>query len=195
MATKLDFEKEFLLNYKKIGLNDDEALLLLLAYAIVQNGTKFVNPSDLTYLCSFSSTKIDVVYSSLTKKGYISTDILENGSVVTSFDNTIKALKELQTEKEDEVNDEEIKDMMEKFFGRPLTAIEYDVIQNWKDKKYPASLIKAACDLASQIGNKSIRYIDTIIFEENKKKELGDEEYQRRQQETIDISKVDWLNK
>ena len=62
-------------------------------------------------------------------------------------------------------------------------------------KKYDFALIKASCEIAAQTGNKSIRYIDTIIFEENKKLELGVEEYQRNQQETIELSNVDWLNK
>ena len=84
---------------------------------------------------------------------------------------------------------------MEKFFTRPLSPLEYDVIQGWKNKKQEFALIKAACEIASQSGNKSIRYIDTIIFEENKKNEIGAEEYQKRQQETIELSTVDWLNK
>ena len=84
---------------------------------------------------------------------------------------------------------------MQNFFNRPLSPLEYDVIQGWKSKKYDFALIKASCEIAAQTGNKSIRYIDTIIFEENKKLELGVEEYQRNQQETIELSKVDWLNK
>ena len=84
---------------------------------------------------------------------------------------------------------------MQSFFNRPLSPLEYDVIQGWKNKKYPFALIKAASELALQSGNKSIRYIDTIIYEENKKQEIGEEEYQKRQQETIELSKVDWLNK
>ena len=91
--------------------------------------------------------------------------------------------------------EEDIFKYMQNFFNRPLSPLEYDVIQVWKSKKYDFALIKASCEIAAQTGNKSIRYIDTIIFEENKKLELGVEEYQRNQQETIELSKVDWLNK
>lgn len=197
--TCLNFERLLLLNYKKLGLSDDEALILLQTYALVESGNKFVNPSDLAFLCNFTSTKIDVIYSSLTKKGYIDTDILPNGSVITTFKKLTKELLETLTisleEKGEKEENEDIFAYMEKFFGRLLTPLEYDVIQNWKMKKYSLKLIKAACDIATQTGNKSIRYIDTIIFEESKKKELGEEEYQKRQQETIELSRIDWLNK
>ena len=62
-------------------------------------------------------------------------------------------------------------------------------------KKYEFALIKSACEIAAQTGNKSIRYIDTIIYEESKKMEMGAEEYQKREQETIELSTIDWLNK
>ena len=62
-------------------------------------------------------------------------------------------------------------------------------------QNYEINLIKAACEVAMQTNNKSIRYIDTIIFEENKKQEIGAEEYQKREQETIELSTIDWLNK
>ena len=84
---------------------------------------------------------------------------------------------------------------MQNFFTRPLSPLEYDVIQTWKSKNYNFTLIKAACEIAALNNNKSIRYIDTIIFEEAKKEEIGAEEYQKRQQETVDLSNIDWLNR
>ena len=200
----INFARLLTLNYKKIGLTDDEYLLLSITYELVQTGTKFVNPSDLALLCNFSTTKIDVVYSGLIAKKFVSNEFSPSGSIYTSFDGIVKKLLECL---DDEVDEQEAKDKkakiveedvfkyMQSFFNRPLSPLEYDVIQGWKTKKYDFALIKAACEIAAQTGNKSIRYIDTIIFEENKKLELGVEEYQRSQQETIELSKVDWLNK
>ena len=200
----INFARLLTLNYKKIGLSDDEYVLLSITYELVQTGTKFVNPSDLALLCNFSTTKIDVVYSGLIAKGFIKNEFSPTGTIYTSFDGIVKKLLGCL---EDEVDEQEAKDKkakivqedifkyMQNFFNRPLSPLEYDVIQGWKNKKYEFALIKAACEIASQTGNKSIRYIDTIIFEENKKNEIGAEEYQKRQQETIELSTVDWLNK
>ena len=200
----INFARLLTLNYKKIGLSDDEYILLSITYELVQTGTKFVNPSDLALLCNFSTTKIDVVYSGLISKNFIKNEFSPSGTIYTSFDGIVKKLLECL---DDEVDIQEAKtkkskivkedffEYMEKFFTRPLSPLEYDVIQGWKNKKYEFALIKAACEIAAQTGNKSIRYIDTIIFEENKKNEIGAEEYQKREQETIELSTVDWLNK
>lgn len=200
----INFERLLTLNYKKIGLTDDEFLLLCITYELVQTGTLFVNPQDLALLCNFSTTKIDVVYSGLISKKLVSNEINENREIYTSFDGICKKLLACLDDEVDTQNalnikakivEEDVFKYMQTFFNRPLSPLEYDVIQGWKNKKYEFALIKAACELASQSGNKSIRYIDTIIFEENKKQEMGDEEYQKRQQETIELSTIDWLNK
>lgn len=200
----INFARLLTLNYKKIGLSDDEYLLLSITYELVQTGTKFVNPSDLALLCGFTTTKIDVVYSGLIEKKLISNEFNSSGSIYTSFDGIVKKLLScLEDEvdvqeakdKKDKIVEEDIFKYMQSFFNRPLSPLEYDVIQTWKNKKYSFVLIKAACEIAMQSNNKSIRYIDTIIFEENKKEEIGELEYQKRQQETIELSKIDWLNK
>lgn len=200
----INFARLLTLNYKKIGLSDDEYLLLSITYELVQTGTKFVNPSDLALLCGFTTTKIDVVYSGLIEKKLISNEFNSSGSIYTSFDGIVKKLLgcledevdvQEAKDKKDKIVEEDIFKYMQSFFNRPLSPLEYDVIQSWKNKKYSFVLIKAACEIAMQSNNKSIRYIDTIIFEENKKEEIGELEYQKRQQETIELSKIDWLNK
>ena len=200
----INFARLLTLNYKKIGLSDDEYILLSITYELVQTGTKFVNPSDLALLCGFTTTKIDVVDSGLIEKKLLSNEFNSSGSIYTSFDGIVKKLLScLEDEvdvqeakdKKDKIVEEDIFKYMQSFFNRPLSPLEYDVIQTWKNKKYSFVLIKAACEIAMQSNNKSIRYIDTIIFEENKKEEIGELEYQKRQQETIELSKIDWLNK
>ena len=200
----INFERLLTLNYKKIGLSDDEFVLLSITYELVQTGTKFVNPSDLALLCGFTPTKIDVVFSELIRKKLVSNEFNSNGAIYTSFNGIVEKLRGCL---EDEVDEQQAKDKKEKiveedifkymqnFFNRPLSPLEYDVIQSWKNKKYDFVLIKAASEIAAQSNNKSIRYIDTIIFEEAKKEEIGAEEYQKRQQETIELSNIDWLNK
>ena len=177
----INFERLLTLNYKKIGLNDDEFILLLITYELVQTGTKFVNPSDLALLCNFTPTKIDVVYSGLIAKKLVSNEFTNSGVMFTSFDGIVKKLLsclddevDLQEakDKKDKIAEEDVFKYMQSFFNRPLSPLEYDVIQSWKNKKYEFALIKAACEIAAQTGNKSIRYIDTMIFESNKKKQI-----------------------
>ena len=198
-----DFQTILALNYKNIGLTDDEYVVLSITYALCKDGQRFVNPTDLALLCNFSNTKIDVVISGLISKKYISNEFDSNGNIATSFNGIEDVLlqivkKEIENKaikNESEQLNVNIAKYMEEFFNRPLSPLEFDVIQSWKNKKYDFDTIKAACDIAAQNGNRSIRYIDTVIFEETRKQNLGTEEYQRRQQETIELSNVDWLNK
>lgn len=194
------------LNYKKMGISDDEFVILLLTYTLIKTGNEFINPSDLALLCNYTVTKIDVLYTNLIAKGLIKTDVCEDGKVKTNLNELYKKLCEIWVndyqkkyqvkENKDKPNDSKnIFNLFEKFFGRPLSPLEYDIINGWIEKKYSYEEIKLALDICAQSPNHSIRYIDTILFEEHKKKQMSEEEYQSRLQETIELSKIDWLNK
>lgn len=200
----LDVEKMLILNYKKLGLNDDEVILLLLTYTLYQTGNTFINPSDLALFSNFTVTKIDVLYTNLIAKRWIQTHIDEKGIVQTDLSLMHQKLNELyvnewqQRQKKEEKKEETEKNvftLFENFFGRPLSPLEYDIINGWLDKKYTYEEIQLAVNLCAQSANHSIRYIDTILFEEHKKKQLSETEYQNQLQETIELSKIDWLNK
>ncbi len=199
----LNVEKMLILNYKKLGLSDDEAMILLLTHTLYQAGNTFINPSDLALLSNFTVTKIDVLYTNLIAKGWIKTQIDENGKVQTDLSFLHQKLNELyfkewqqkQKKIEKPQEDQNVFVLFEKFFGRPLSPLEYDIINGWLDKKYTYEEIQMAVDLCAQSANHSIRYIDTILFEEHKKKQLSEAEYQNQLQETIELSKIDWLNK
>ena len=115
----INFERLLTLNYKKIGLSDDEYLLLSITYELVQTGTKFVNPADLSLLCNFTPVKIDVVYSGLIEKKLISNEFSKNNTVYTSFDGIVKKLLSCL---EDEVDIQEAKD-------RKSKIVEEDVFE------------------------------------------------------------------
>lgn len=194
-------EKMLLLHYKKLGLTDDEVLILLLTYTLIETGTPFINPNDLALFSNFSITKIDVIFSSLTTKGWILTVIDEHGHAKSSVQPLIEKLYDIlfqQNKKEknkETADNKEIYALFENFFARPLSPLEYDIINGWLKKGYTKQQIQAALDISKLNTNHSIRYIDTILFEEDKRKELSDEDYERRLQETIELSQIDWLNK
>lgn len=198
----INVERLLVLNYKKLGLNDDELVILLLTYALLKSGNQFINPSDLALLSNFTETKIDVIFTSLYAKGLIKTEISSEGKVNTNMDELIKlitlqltkAIKPLEKVKKEEDNTS-LYQLLETFFGRPLSPLEIDIIDGWIEKKYSLEMIKNCIEMSNNQANRSIRYLDTILFEENKKKEMSATEYQDRLQETIELSKIDWLNK
>ena len=200
----LKVERMLILNYKKLELSDDELVILLLTYTLYKTGNTFINPSDLALFSSFTVTKIDVLYTNLIAKGWIKTQVDENGKVKTDLSTLFEKLsecyfknieqKQKSKQKDDDTNSN-VFILFEQFFGRPLSPLEYDIINGWLEKKYTYDEIKLALELCSKSANHSIRYIDTILFEEHKKKQMSADDYQNHLQETIELSKIDWLNK
>ncbi len=54
-------------------------------------------------------------------------------------------------------------------FGRPITSMEYEIINGWLTHNYSEELIAGALKEAVYNGVKNLRYIDKILYEWNKK--------------------------
>ena len=112
----------------------------------------------------------------------------------------INALIELTEEEEDREMIKEIQREIAKFekeFGRTLSPVEYETISKWIESNIPLELIEAALKEAILSGVNSIRYIDKILFEWNKKgyKTSSDIINKNKKDEYIEeIYDYDWLN-
>ena len=112
----------------------------------------------------------------------------------------INALIELTEEEEDREMIKEIQREIAKFekeFGRTLSPVEYETISKWIESNIPIDLIEAALKEAILSGVNSIRYIDKILFEWNKKgyKTSSDIVNKNKKDEYIEeIYDYDWLN-
>ena len=76
-------------------------------------------------------------------------------------------------EEEKEEQKKEIKtDIYKEFeteFGRPITSMEYEIINAWLSHNYSEELIIGALKEAVYNGVRNLRYIDKILYEWNKK--------------------------
>ena len=54
-------------------------------------------------------------------------------------------------------------------FARPITSMEYEIINAWLNHNYSEEMIIGALKEAVYNGVKNLRYIDKILFEWNKK--------------------------
>lgn len=74
---------------------------------------------------------------------------------------------------EKEIQKSEIKtDIYAEFeteFGRPITSMEYEIINGWLTHNYSEELITGALKESVYNGVKNLRYIDKILYEWNKK--------------------------
>lgn len=68
-----------------------------------------------------------------------------------------------------ETSKEDIYAIFEKEFGRPISSMEYEIINAWLDKNFSEELILGALKEAIYNGTTNLRYIDKILYEWHKK--------------------------
>ena len=154
---------------KENNLDINETLLLI--YLTNQEhpelDLKIIN--DIT---SLSNEEILASFSSLTSKGLISTSISKDGDRVNeeiNLDGIYKIAASNINKNVCKEVEENIFDLFEKEFARPLSPMEYEFINAWINSGMNEDIIKEALKEATYNGVKNLRYIDKIIYEWNKK--------------------------
>ena len=174
--------------------------------------TYFDNSYDLTFdldiitrVTSLDKVKILEAFNGLLNKKIINlTSEKDNsGKIIDkiSLDNLYNDHKEIERKKEHEKTKEDIFSKFESFFGRPLSSSEIEIIKLWMEKLYSEEIILCALDEANYNGVATIRYIDKVLHEWNKKgfktKEDVDNylknRYDEKRLEETNIFDYNWL--
>lgn len=161
-------------NYKKLNIELDEFILLMYLYNL---GDKFLfDPNKFSNDLGIDTTSIMNYISILTDKNLIKVDVLKNDKNVMEeivslddFYNKLTCFTMGEVTKDKDNNDSDIFEVIEKEFGRTLNSTEYEIIKAWLDDNYSEELIKEALKEATNNNVSSIRYIDKILYEWNKK--------------------------
>lgn len=92
-------------------------------------------------------------------------------------------------------NDINLYEVFESEFGRPLSPMEYEIINSWLSSKISNELIIAALKEATFNGVSNLRYIDKILFEWQKAgfKKLGDIKKQKPKIKKEELFDYNWL--
>ena len=180
---------EFLLkNISKDDINLYDFLLLLYFINIEQ---KFEMDSIKKHL-NISEEQILNSFDNLTKKGYIELNVIKTDGKIeeeVSLDNFYNKVL-LNNNSNNESCNTDIYFKFEDAFGRTLSTIEYQAIENWIKNGISEEQITAALKEAVLNGVSNIKYIDKILFEWNKKK-VDSNIYEDDKKE---IFGYDWLN-
>lgn len=185
--------------FKEFNLNIDEMLLLLFLYN--QDGEIF-NPKLIADSLGMDLMKVMEVVSSLSDKGLINVVTKTNETKLKEevldlsllFDKiTLKMMDKMNKKEEAEVN---IFDVIASEFDRKLTPMECEMITAWKENNYSNELIIEAIREATLNGVSSLRYIDKILYEWNKKgyKKREDIKKNPKKEENVEIYNCDWLD-
>ena len=118
-----------------------------------------------------------------------------------SLEGFYEKLQETRKKEKNKKLKEDIFTTFETEFRRPLNGTEFEVIKAWLDKMYNEELILLALKEAVYNGATNIRYIDTILYEWNKKglKTKEDVEnylnnrYENKKLEETNVFNYNWL--
>lgn len=160
-------------NYRHIGLNEKECMLLIQIHSFIESGNHFPTPKELSDRMTLSDKECMETIRKLIQKGMlqikehkeenIAPFYSESYSLIPLWEALLRSIEEIDDQ------DEERKDpytLFEKEFGRPLSPIECETLAMWIDlDNHSIELIKAALKEAVLSSKLSFRYIDRILLE------------------------------
>lgn len=188
----------FIKYYKKFDLENNE--LLMLIYLLNCNEKLILDNKKISKDLYLEENEVLNIISSLIEKNYISIEMSKNNGIIEeyiSLDLFYEKINSYLIENDKKDNFSNIYSKFEKEFGRTLSPVEYETISKWIESNIPLELIEAALKEAILSGVNSIRYIDKILFEWNKKgyKTPSDIINKSKKDEYIEeIYDYDWLN-
>ena len=194
---------KFVLKYakeSKLTLND----LILLIYLLNGKDNEIFNCKKILEDLDFNEKELFDSISTLKEKKLLSIEMQKNESGILDEVINVKSFYEIMisnliNNNVGDANKNDIFDIFESEFGRTLSPMEYDIINNWLESKIPKDLIVKALKEAVYNGVGNLRYIDKILYEWNKKgiKSINDLEDKNKKEDSNKDNiyyEDDWLN-
>lgn len=189
--------------FKKLNITMDEFIFLMYLYN-KQDNLDF-NPEKISLDLNIDIMEVMGYISTLTDKGYLNlqvkktdNNLLEEVIDLSSFYEKISIL--LINNEEIETNNKGILSFVEKELARPISSLEIQMIEGWKNNNISDELIKEAIKLALNDGVYSLKYIDKILIDwkNHGYKDVNDvknTKQDKQVEENIndDITDWDWL--
>ncbi|KXH81992.1 DnaD domain-containing protein [Sporosarcina sp. HYO08] len=209
----------FFHEYKRLGIQDIDAMLIMHMIAFQAEGKGFPTPADFSNRMYISENDVSTILQRLMQHGFLQIGQSEDGAGVIHETFSLYPLwnrlvdqltlsKEVDEAEKKKLSEGEIFSLFEQEFGRFLSPMECESIGMWIDEDgHSAEIIRAALKEAVIAQKLSLRYIDRILFEWKKKnvKTLQDVEKQTKtfrragirqmdQQKTVSVKRVPFYN-
>lgn len=201
-----DWQTVLIDNYRKHGLKEEEVCIILVVDSLLKKGTKLVTPDLISLKMNLDFATIDSYFTGLIKK-----KLLQLGGK-EKLEITIEPLKrklleifyeDMKTQDVKVIDNKELSDvlvMFENEFSRALTQFEVDTIKDWLNRGYKFATIKEALNVAKYAKVKTIRYIDSVLLEWERRDEIAvhgqsalSEKWRKNIHETMEIARVNWM--
>lgn len=185
-------------------MNLDANSLILLIYFLNQKNKEIFNYKKILDDLGFSEKELLDSISVLKDKKLLSilmekneSGILEEKVDVSSYYEILFSF--LLDDDKTSSDGKDLYDSFEREFGRTLSPMEYEIINNWLEQKISHELILAALKESVFNGVNNLRYVDKILYEWNKKgikkaSDILDKEKKKEEEKQETYYEYDWLN-
>lgn len=205
------FSYVMLETYKKLGVTDEEAIVILMIDHLLNQGNSFINADMLSLKMGKSPNEINSIMDSLLKKGlllYVMKGKMETSLAPLSekcyslFGEMIERQRSMTLGDETANSLSEIISFFEDKLSRTLSPLEKDSLSEWIHSSYSVEEIKNALLDTLKTGKKTIRAIEKTLKARRKEDDLLKEgasaindNWDKDIEETIAITKKIWGDK
>ena len=181
----ISFRLALLDSYKKLGLNENETMVILLIDYLLSQGNSLITSDLLSLKMTLQPEEIDGILVELLNKKYLSYKT-EEGKLVTSIENIRKIVysemkKTLtwEVKKESVQKDEslisDLYSLYEDKASQPLSPLEKDTIVSWLKNGYSEEEIKNAVLDTARFKKLTIREVERTLKAKRRAKDLSEE--------------------
>lgn len=175
-AKTISFNEMLIRNYKKLKLDEKEAMILMLLYVQQDEGSTILVTENLKTKVTMSEDELSLIIVQLVQKGYIELLINDDGKETFSLDKVIDTLGNYLADKseQNEITDrslllQEIISYAEKCYQKVLNSNDLIIINHWLDLNYSLEDIEEAILDSLKAKKLHLKYADAILV--NRKKE------------------------
>jgi DNA replication protein len=207
----IDFKELILQNYKNIGLNETDALIILELHKQSQAGMSFLNPKKLVKNIALPLDELLVVLERLIQNHFLTMEILKTESgkeaetfhlhptieKILKYNNQVLDDLQISSPKKYATSEEELVDLIETQFQKQLTPLEIEIIRKWVgEDRYPIFDIKKALLDAVKANKSSLSYVDGILLKRSRAaKTEKDVKYSAQEPEALKTFFDSWPKK
>lgn len=171
----ISFKEVLVKNFKKIKLNETEAMIIILLYEQRKHNNEALSVKTLLPYVTLAENELSKLIVNLVERGYIDLTFDNDATEKFSLEPTIERLGECLAV-ENSGNQEpsalevsQVVTLIENTFQKQVTPSEIIYVQRWVNENYTYEQIKVAVLESLKMKKTNIKYVDAILVGRNKR--------------------------
>ena len=171
----ISFKEVLVKNYKRIKLNEIEAMVIILLYEQRKHNNEALSVKTLLPFVTLSENELSKLIVNLVERGYIYLTFDNDATEKFSLEPTIERLGEcLAVEHSNEKNESSLEvsqvvTLIENSFQKQLSPSDIIYVQKWVNENYSYDQIRNAVLESLKLKKMNIKYVDAVLIGRSKR--------------------------